>query len=180
MVSAAQSEDRTGLGLVRGSYEEALKMIGHSSPVIFAAATVNWGMIKYYASLIEDGNPSYWDEEFAGEEWGGIIAPPGMLMAWLMPVPWDPEGVPVSPLIATQLPLPGETLINVATETEYLHPIRVGDHLNMTDAVVEITPEKKTRLGTGHFITTVATYRDQFGEVKAKNTNHMFRYTTKG
>jgi acyl dehydratase len=174
------AEDRTGMGVARGTYADAKQMIGHRSDVQFAEIEVNWPMIKYFCALTEDGNPSYWDTGFAAQQWGGIIAPPGMLMAWLMPIQWRPGGGSGAPLIATQVPLPGETLINVSTETEYLIPIQAGDHLNMVDEVVDITPEKKTRLGTGHFITTLATYRNQRGQVVAKNTNVMFRYTTKG
>jgi len=48
-------------------------------------------MIKYYAAHLEDANPSYWDEDFATQAWGGIVSPPGMLMSWLMPLPWKPQ-----------------------------------------------------------------------------------------
>jgi acyl dehydratase len=79
--------------------------------------------------------------------------------------------------LATQVPLPGDTLINVSTETEFIRPIRAGERLNVTDEVADVTPEKQTRLGKGHFITTVATFRNEKGAVVAKNTNVMFRFS---
>lgn len=176
---ATEQEDRTGLNLARGTYEEALRMIGTRGDTQYAEVEVNWPMIKYYCALTEDANASYWDAAFARQQWGGILAPPGMLMAWLMPIQWRPGGVDPAPLLATKVPLPGETLINVTTETEYFRPIVVGDQLSVIDEVVDITPEKKTRLGVGHFITTVATYRNQQGQVMAKNTNVLFRYSAR-
>ena len=174
---ATEQEDRTGLNLVRGSYEEGQKMIGAKGDVVFSEVEVNWPMIKYYCALTEDGNPSYWDPDWAEQQWGSIISPPGMLMAWTMPIQWKPGGVASVPMLATQVPLPGETLINVATEAEYFRPIHVGDQINVVDEVVEITPEKRTRLGVGHFITTLATYRNQRGEIVATNKNQMFRFS---
>jgi hypothetical protein len=41
--------------------------------------------------------------------------------------------------------------------------------------VLEVSEEKRTRLGRGHFVTTLSTYtRD--GTVAARNTNVVYRY----
>ena len=53
------------------------------------------------------------------------------------------------------IPLPGRTLINVSTEAVHHRPFFVGETLSCYDEGVEISPERTTRLGTGHFITTV-------------------------
>lgn len=121
--------DRTGLPIAQGSYEQAKAMIGVRSAVHFAEMAVNWPMIKYGA-LTEDGNPSYWDEDFARSTWGAIISPPGLAMAWMMPIQWRPGGVPPVTMLAIRVPLPGETLINVATETEFFQPLKLGEQLN--------------------------------------------------
>lgn len=172
-----QARAQSGFELKFGTYEQAKEMIGAKSDVLFADTEVNAPMIAYYAALVEDSNPSYWDEDFARQAWGGVISPPGMLMSWLMPLPWKPKGRKETPLLATLVPLPGDTLINVSTETEFFRPIKVGDRLNVTDEVADVTREKQTRLGKGHFITTVATVRDAKGQVVAKNTNVMFRFS---
>ena len=163
-----------------GTYEEGLRMIGARSEVRFSECEINWPMIKYYCALVEDANPSYWDREWAQQQWGGLIAPAGMLQVWLSRIQWKPGGVRPSPSLADSIPLPGDTLINVSTEAEFLRPMRIGDVLNVVDEVVAITPEKTTRLGTGHFVTTVATYRNQRGETVARNTNQLFRFTKSG
>ena len=160
-----------------GTYEEGLKMIGAKSEVRFSEIEVNWPMIKYYCAMVEDANPAYWDREYAQRQWGGQVAPPGMLQVWMSRIQWKPGGVTPSPSLADSIPLPGDTLINVSTEAEFLRPVRIGDVLNVVDEVISISPEKTTRLGTGHFVTTVATYRNQRGEVVARNTNNLFRFT---
>ena len=160
-----------------GTYEQALAMIGATSEVRFADVEVNWAMIRQYCGLVEDANPTYWDADYAASRYGGMIAPPGMLQVWMMRAQWKPGGVEPGPSLADSIPLPGDTLINVGTEAEFLRPVRVGDVLSVVDEVTAITPEKTTRLGRGHFVTTVATYRNQRGEVVARNTNQLFRFT---
>jgi len=91
----APTKSPTGFDLKFGTYEQAKAMIGAKSEVFFSDVDVNVPMIKYYAAHLEDANPSYWDEDFATQAWGGIVSPPGMLMSWLMPLPWKPQaGVP--------------------------------------------------------------------------------------
>jgi acyl dehydratase len=73
-------------------------------------------------------------------------------------------------------PLPGDKPVNVSTEFEYLAPVRIGDRLSMRDRLIDISDEKTTRVGVGHFITTRAEYRNQRGELVARDTNVLFRY----
>jgi acyl dehydratase len=167
--------------LAIGTYEDAVAMVGSKSEVQRSEGPVNWPMIKYFCSSTEDANPSYWDEEFAREQWGGVIVPPAMLVHWLIPAPWRP-GAPAGgwlapPMLRTMVPLPGDTLINVSAEYEYLMPVRVGDWLTMVEELTGVTPEKRTRLGTGHFVSTTATYRNQRDEVVAREASVLFRFT---
>ena len=172
--------DPTGLGLVFGTYEDGQKMIGAHSDVYFSEIDVSWPMVKYFCCLTEDANPSYWDADYARRQWGSVICPPGMLITFMIPIQWHPHRKPVYPLIAPKVPLPGDTLINSSAETEFFRPIRIGDQLNFVDEVIDLSPPKKVRVGTGHFITTVMTYRNQTGDVVAKNKNVMFRYQAEG
>jgi acyl dehydratase len=169
-------QEQTGLGVITGTYEEAKAMIGFVSEPTYAEVGVNWPMIKYFCALVEDANPSYWDPEFANKQWGDIICPPGMLITYMIPIRWRPSGAAEYPVIATKVPLPGPTLINFSAETEFFKPIRIGMHLNFVDEVLDISQEKETRVGIGHFVTTVMTYRDADGDIVAKNTNVMYRY----
>lgn len=164
--------------LVTGTYEEGLAFVGRNSEVMFGDAEVNWSMIKAFCSASEDANPSYWDREFAQEHWGGLIAPPGTLLTWLIPLTWKPKRGAPRRMIVLDVPLPGDTLINVSSETEFLQPMRLGDVLNAVDTVTSISAEKTTRLGTGHFVEDVLTVRNQRGEVVARKTTTAFRFSS--
>ena len=165
--------------LARGTLEEARRMIGRTSEVRFGDHPVNWPMIKQYCAMTHDANPSYWDEDFATRHWGGIISPPGMLATWVTPIDWKPGASAPAPVLVTQVPLPGDTMINVSTEMEFLLPMRVGDHINTYDELTDVSDEKETRMGRGHFFTTVAHFRRQDGEAVARSTNVMLRFAAR-
>ena len=166
----------TGLSLKFGTYDEARGWIGRKMPVRTCEDAANEAQIKYFCSLVGDGNPSYWDADWARERWGGTLSPPGMLFVWSMSLPWRPTGKTPPPTVSTQVPLPGDTIINVSTDSRFLRPIVAGDRLTFVEEVVDVTPEKTTQLGPGHFITTELTYRNQRDEVVAVHRNVMLRY----
>jgi acyl-coenzyme A thioesterase PaaI-like protein len=73
--------------------------------------------------------------------------------------------------------LPGTTFINAANDVEFLAPIVEGDMLTAVEELVSVSPEKRTRLGVGHFVETLETYRRQDGTVVARSRNTLFRFT---
>jgi len=162
---------------VFGTYEDALKMVGYRSEPRVAATVVSGARIQMFAATVRDPNPGYWDRNFAERTWGGLIAPPAMLMGWLIPPPWEPTGRPPVPSIAVRIPLPGTSFVNASNEAEFLDPIREGDRLTVVEEVVSVSPEKTTRLGTGHFVETLETYRRDDGIPVATNRNTLFRFT---
>lgn len=163
-----------------GTYEDALKMVGAKGQTVEADIEVNAPMIQYYCATVEDGNPSYWSEEFARTQWGGLVAPPSMLQSWLLPLPWRPEGARVMRSVSIDVPLPGDKPINVSSDAEFFLPIRVGDRLSSTDELIAVSEEKQTKIGTGHFVTSRATIRNQRGEIVGRVTNILFRYKSQG
>jgi len=168
----------TGYDIAFGTFDEARAMVGATTPVRFGNVEVNPAMIRHYCAMVEDANASYWDEEFADRQWGALVSPPAMLMIWLMPLEWQPGGgIPV-PMFMARVPLPGDTFVNASSDTEYFEPIRVGDHLNVTEELVSVSDAKRTALGLGHFVTTVGTYRRQDGTLVARNTNVLFRFSS--
>jgi acyl dehydratase len=160
-----------------GTYQEGLAMVGHRSEPRVAATAVSGARIQMFAATVRDGNPAYWDAAFANEAWGGLLAPPAMLMGWLIPPPWQPSGDPPVPALAIRIPLPGTTFINASNDAEYLEPIVEGDWLSVVEEVVSISPEKSTRLGVGHFVETLETYYRADGTAVARNRNTLFRFT---
>ena len=164
--------------LAFGTYQDALAMVGVATAPRTAGTVVSAARIQLFAALIRDGNPSYWDTEFATGNWGGLLAPPALLMGWLIPPPWEPTGAPPPvPAIAIRVPLPGTTFINAANEAEFLMPIVEGDRLTIVEEVLSVSTEKRTWLGVGHFVETQDTYRRQDGAVVARNRNTLFRFT---
>lgn len=163
--------------LAFGTYQDALAMVGMATEPRTAGTVVSAARIQLFAALVRDGNPAYWDAEFATKTWGGLVAPPALLMGWLIPPPWDPTGQPPVPGIAIRVPLPGTTFINAANEAEFLMPILEGDRLTVVEEVLSVSPEKRTRLGVGHFVETQDTYRRQDDAVMARNRNTLFRFT---
>lgn len=166
--------------LAFGTYEDALRMVGVASEPRTAGTVVSAARIQMFAATVRDGNPSYWDPEYAATTWGGLLAPPGLLMGWLTPLPWNPTGQPPVSAIALRVPLPGTTFINAANEAEFPLPIVEGDRLTIVEEVVSVSPEKQTRLGVGHFVETLDTFTRQGGAVVATNRNSLFRFTPAG
>jgi hypothetical protein len=159
-----------------GTYEEALTWVGRESSVLFGPMPVNECRITTYVALLQDGNRSYWDPRAYESVWNGRPAPPGMLLTWLMPLCWHPDGVEQVLPLATRVPLPGRTLINVEIDTEFHRPVFVGDWLNRTEQVTAVSDQKRTRLGVGHFVNSTAHYRDQTGFEVATESMQLFRF----
>lgn len=163
--------------LAFGTYEDALRMVGVTTEPRTADTAVSAARIQMFAATVRDANPSYWDAEYASRTWGGLLAPPALLMGWLTPPPWQPSAkLPVS-AIAIRVPLPGTTFINASNEAEFVQPIVEGDRLTVVEHVVSVSPQKRTRLGVGHFVETLDTYTRHDGAVVATNRNTLFRFT---
>ncbi len=152
-------------------------MVGVATEPRAAGTVVSAARIQAFAALVRDSNPSYWDFEFATKTWGGLLAPPALLMGWLIPPPWQPAADPAVGSIALRVPLPGSTFINAANDAEYPLPIVEGDRLTVVAKVLSVSPEKRTRLGAGHFVDTLDTYRRHDGAIVALNRNSLFRFT---
>ena len=163
--------------LTVGTYADALRMVGAKNEPRTAATAVSGARIQLFASMVRDGNRSYWDVEFARQRWGGLLAPPALLMGWLIPPPWQPGGRPPAASLALRVPLPGTTFINAANDVEFLAPIVEGDVLTAVEELVSVSPEKQTRLGVGHFVETLETYSRQDGTGVATCRNTLFRFT---
>jgi len=144
---------------------------------------VNVPMIRHWVEAMEDANPIYLDDEAAKAAGRpGIVAPASMVQAWTMrgyaaTVHPDPNAVTGMDELTELLAEGGYTSV-VATDSEFdFHRELVpGDHVSVTEVVESISPEKKTGLGAGRFITTVRTYRDQNGETVAVQRWRLLRF----
>ncbi len=166
-------------GLVQGTYEEGLTHVGRIAEVRFSSITVNEAMVRQFVTAVEDPNPVYWDPQLATDLFGGPVAPPATLVTWGTSSRWLPDHQPMpGPPLLVSVPLPGDSMINVSIEIEFFDQIRIGDRLNLVEEVESISAEKQTALGLGHFITVVARYRRENGELVAIQRNVMLRHRT--
>lgn len=159
--------------------ERQRSLVGKETRPRPAPYTVNPAMARFWCEMVEDPNPIYFDEGYARTTWlGSTFAPPAMLFTWGMPPVW-PEEERESPISELQLKdCPATIAVN--SVQEYAMPIRYGDSLTVTSQISSIGDEKTTRLGTGHFVSTLDTFRNQHGQVVGTNTFTLFIYRPAG
>lgn len=155
--------------------DEQRALIGKESEPRPAPYVVNEAMAWFWCEMVEDPNPIYFDDAYARTTWlQGKFAPPAMLFTWGMAPVW-PEVKRESPI--SKLRLEGCTAtIAVSSTQEYHLPIRYGDTLTVTTQISDIGEEKTTRLGTGHFVSTKDTFRNQYRQVVGTHTFTLFIY----
>ena len=146
--------------------------VGTSGTPQPARDPVNQPMIRHWCDAMEDANPVYTDPDFASKSsHGGVVAPPSMLNAWAMIglIPRESVqqagGVDPQGAVLRQLDEAGYTSV-VATNSDhdYVRYLKPGDQLSGTLELLDVSAEKQTALGIGHFVTTKTTYRDQSGK----------------
>jgi uncharacterized protein len=155
--------------------ERQRSLIGQESKPLAAPYAINEAMAHHWSEMVEDENPIYFDEAYARTTWlQGRFAPPTMLFTWGRHPVWPQIE---RKAVVDQLALEGcPTTIAVNAVQEYFMPLRYGDLLSVTQRLESLSEEKTTRLGTGHFITTVDTFRNQYGQVVGTHTFTLFTY----
>ncbi|MDX1384706.1 MAG: MaoC family dehydratase N-terminal domain-containing protein, partial [Thermoanaerobaculia bacterium] len=135
-----------------------------------ARDAVNQAMIRHWCDAMGDANPAYTDAAAAAASvHGGIIAPPTMLQAWILP------GIEM----ASELDEPRDkqqelhrlltehgysSVVATNCEQGYTRYLRPGDEISAETVVESISEEKATALGIGYFIDTHTRFTDQKGE----------------
>ena len=159
--------------------------VGNTGSSMVARDPVNQSTIRTWCDAMSEANPYYTVPEVADDgPFGGIVAPPAMLQVWTMtglvprtPAPnpayggdlqlgQEPERSP-EPSTSTYERLNEAGFGSVvATNCEYVFHryLRPGDLVSGTTKVVDVSEEKATGLGVGHFVTTETEYVDQDGE----------------
>lgn len=143
--------------------------IGVTGPRQWSARPIETSAIWNFLEAVEDGNPVYWDREFAeASRFGRPIAPPQAIFALSMRAFWLPDwlkaraaaaeaGMSPSPLAEFRAVLAGHgftTVTVVNREEEYFAPFGPGDgRIGMEERVVSASPIKQTKVGPGVFYT---------------------------
>lgn len=154
--------------------ERVSAMVGEESEPEVCKDDVNQAMIRHWCEAMEDGNPLYTDREYASKSrYGGIIAPPQMVQAFSTPPLWPKRQTRPDPFAkAVQMMRDAGYLGIVATAStqEYFRPMRPGDQLSFRVKLANVSAEKSTRIGTGHFLTAEYTYLNQSREIVCLQT----------
>ncbi|MGH8630246.1 MAG: FAS1-like dehydratase domain-containing protein, partial [Burkholderiales bacterium] len=155
---------------------EHTTLVGQESAPRPAPYPINEAMARFWREMVEDPNPIYFDEAYARNTWlNEPFAPPAMLFTWGMQPVWPEEDRHESMISRLKLPGCSATLAVNATQ-EYHLPLRYGDRLTITNQIASIGEEKTTRLGTGHFVVMLDTFRNQRSEVAGTHSFTLFMY----
>ena len=151
--------------------EELRSMVGQTGSSQVARDPVNLPTVRNWCDAMADANPSFTDEDAASAgPHGGLVAPPAMLNVWTMAglrmgrQPGRSSDEPSSGAYG-KLDAAGFSSV-VATNSEQVYDryLRPGDLISSTTKLTDVSGEKTTALGVGHFVTTEAEYTDQNGE----------------
>lgn len=162
--------------------------IGTTGPSV-APDPVNQPMIRHWAAAFEDHNPVYTDPTAAAaSRFGEIVAPPLMLQTWTMATPKitgiaERGGSPVEGDGAEVLRLLDEDgcVGTLATNSEFdiVRYLRIGEVVTAETILESVSPEKRTRLGRGRFVTWVTTY-SVGDEVVGRQTFRILKFDPSG
>jgi uncharacterized OB-fold protein len=142
-------------------------LIGQAGPPQVCRHPVNAPAIADWCDAIGDGNPVYGDAAFAASSvHGGIVAPPVTLDIWdragllAARATDDPRAQTIN-LLETR----GFTsVVAVNSDLELVRYPRPGDELQNVQILEDVSEEKATGLGIGHFVTTRHRYTTKQGE----------------
>ncbi|ARP71293.1 hypothetical protein LK07_17565 [Streptomyces pluripotens] len=109
---------------------------------------VNLPMIRHWCEAMGDTSPAY-----SGPD---AIAPPTMLQAWTMTglSAYTGRADAYAELLALLDESGCTSVVATDCEQEYLRPLRPGDEVTFDSVIESVSSRKKTKLGTGHFVTT--------------------------
>jgi acyl dehydratase len=162
--------------------KDGLSALARESTPVAAPLTVNHHLIRHWCEALEDGNPLYLDESYARSRgFDGVVAPPSAVMtAFTTPYRWPwppPEGSPALHIhyaVKDLLGLPVGIITDIELETGV--PLVVGDRVSISQRLVSISARKRTQLGEGHFWTMDRIYRNQRGDLVARERLTAFGY----
>jgi acyl dehydratase len=123
---------------------------------------------------------------FVGSEPGSenVVAPPATLQMWTFPgLSFDrPDFGPsvegdTDMALRSRLSSIGYTsTLAATTDQEYLGDLVPGSILTAVERYTAVSEEKRTSLGRGHFVTTLAEYATQHGAVVGRVTTTVFHF----
>lgn len=164
-------------------FERARSYVGKQATAPKTARDpVNQPMIRRWCEAMGDANPLYHDAQAArAAGFGGIVAPPAMLDVWPM-AQYRPGGRTADEnMDVLQLfddaGYTGVVATNV--EQEYDRYLEEGDAVRSSAIVEDVSDEKRTGLGTGHFVTLRYEFTDQHDRPIGRMTFRVLKFKPK-
>ena len=139
----------------------------HATKPATSRDPVNLPMIRRWCEAMGETNPIYTDEAAArAAGHAGIVAPPAMLEVWTMS-PYratgrlPDEAMPIMEFFDS-VGYTGVVATNI--EQQYDRYLLLGDTVSFVAVVDDVSDEKRTGLGIGHFVTLRYEFKDQHGQ----------------
>lgn len=160
--------------------EEARAWVGKpANRASTAPDPVNLPMIRRWCTAMGETNPIYTDEAAArAQGHPGIVAPPAMLDVWAM-APYRPGGrtADENMEVLNLFDAAGYTgVVATNVKQDYARYLRIGDIVTSTPVVADVSDEKRTGLGTGHFVTLAHEFTNQDGESLGRMTFRVLKF----
>jgi hypothetical protein len=154
-------------------------------PARVARDPVNAPMIRHWADVIGDHNPVYADDAAARATGRTVaVAPATMLQVWTLPG-YGPtvsgsrfDDVTVE-LYALLRSAGFEGVVATNCEQEYERELTHGERIRCVEVVDSISPEKRTSLGDGHFVTFAQTYLDERDAPVGRTSVRVFYFRSR-
>ncbi len=149
--------------------EEVAKFIGQGGGIMIFE--VEKGAIKKFADAADDGNPLYWDEEYArNSRYGSIVAPPGFFgwpTKWVRGSTFPLYSEAMGELTSALSKAGYNRALDGGIQYEFFCPVRAGDILAVSTIIKDII-ERKSKTGKAVFVIIETTYTNQNGHLVAK------------
>ena len=146
--------------------------MGSAGKIEVARDNVSEPVIRSWCDAMSESNPLYTNPDIANNsKHNGIIAPPAMLQVWTMSglhlgsqFQRNTEDSP-SAGVYELLDKAGFTGV-VATNATYRYDetIKPGDLISGSQKLLDVSEQKATAIGVGHFVTTETIYSDASGK----------------
>ncbi len=164
-----------------GNLYQSLKSLeGGESELRTGNDRVNDAMIRHWCEAMQDANPLYTDKDYAENScWKRIIAPPTMVQAYCTPPLWpkiETNPDPVFLAVRTCVEAGYCSSLGVSMSYEFLHPLHPGDQVMYKIKLLSVTPEKSTRVGTGHFLAAAYSYCNDKDVPVCRQVLTVFQY----
>lgn len=166
----ADGEDWIGGKITDRAIEVLRSRIGATGPLGPESDPYSRTQIIRYLASVGDDNPLFWDEDHAaGTRWGGVVAPPRMLLTGIKETPRSVA----EPLDPSRVTFMGEDVLQgvfamiSGTRLVFQRPVRIGDRLRAQSSLHDVVERQSRMAGRSIELINKTTYLNQRDEVVA-------------